>query len=221
MVNYKKINVNNIDLNTINNLYCFLVNNKYSFLILNYNNKSFVLTKEKSLFKINNEIEFINNCKKDIYYKTNIINKKIKIKTKDMKIFNKYINKYKNVLLQNKNNNYIFGCIAVKSRRGFVTTARGKKNLDDYVFVKNINHKNNIIKAINKKATLNAPLLDHLFKNKKIKTIVHLHIFDNNLPFYDYAFAGTKNDSVRNNSTSFNICNHGVVYLFDKNNNLI
>ncbi|MBO5884346.1 MAG: hypothetical protein J6Q51_00955 [Clostridia bacterium] len=197
-----------------------MINNKYQFLILNYKNKLFVLTKEKTILKINNKTEFINNCKKDIYYKTNIINKKININKKDLQLFNKNIKKYENILLKNKNK-YIFGCIAIKSKKGFITTIRGKQNLDEFVFVKNVDHKNNIVNTINKKATLNAPLLDILFANKKIKTIVHLHKFDNNLPFYSFAFAGTKKDSFRKNNNSFNIIGHGVFYLFDKNNNLI
>ena len=58
-------------------------------------------------------------------------------------------------------------------------------------------------------------------KNRKVKAIVHLHEFDNKLPFYDYAFPGTLKDSVRDNTTSFNIMYHGVIYLFDKNGNIL
>ena len=85
----------------------------------------------------------------------------------------------------------------------------------------NVNFIKNEIFVLNKKATLNAPLLANIFRNKKVKCIVHLHIFDCKLPFYDYTFPVTQRDSLRNNKTSFNIKNHGVYYLFDKNEKLL
>ena len=117
---------------------------------------------------------------------------------------------------------YIFGSIAVKTDSGFITTIRGKENLNDYTIVYDVDHINHTLNVIDKKATLNAPLLDYLFKNEKVKVIVHInHEFDDKLPYYDYAFPGTVRDSTRNNKTSFNIKHHGVIYLFDKNGNLI
>lgn len=221
MTNYKTINIKNIQPKTINKMYIFLLNNNYSFLILKHKNNLFVLTKEKTIFKINNIIEFINEYQKNVFYKTNLINKKTTINLQDLQIFKNYIKKYKKYLYKTKCNKYIFGCIAVKTNNGFITTTRGKQNLNDFTLVESVDHKNKIINVINKKATLNAPLLDHLFKNPKIKAIVHLHKYNNNLPFYEYAFPGTVKDSIRNNTTSFNIRHHGLVYLFDKNNNLI
>ena len=117
---------------------------------------------------------------------------------------------------------YIFGSVAVKTYKGFITTIRGKENLNGYTIVSNVNHINHTLNVINLKATLNAPLLDYLFKNEKVKVIVHMnHEYDDQLPYYDYAFPGTVKDSIRNNKTSFNIKHHGLIYLFDKNGNLI
>ena len=134
-----------------------------------------------------------------------------------------YIQKYKDIMQKNiYGDKYIFGSVAVKTDKGFITTIRGKENLNGYTIVSNVNHINHTLNAINLKATLNAPLLDYLFKNEKVKVIVHInHEYDDQLPYYDYAFPGTVKDSIRDNKTSFNIKHHGVIYLFDKNGNLI
>ena len=158
----------------------------------------------------------------DIYYKTIIKNSNININEQDLNIYHTYINKFKGKLTEKiYNDKYYFGCVAVKTNKGFITTIRGKQNLDEYTVIENVDHKNHIVNAINKKATLNAPLLDYLFKNKNVKTIVHLHDFDDNLPYYDYAFPGTARDSIRDNVTSFNIKYHGVIYMFDKKGNIL
>lgn len=223
MINYKKIEVINLDINIINEIYKDLLINKWHFVILNVNRSLKVLTKEKSIFDIESEEEFVNNYNKNIYYKTIISNKNIMINKDDLNIYNEYIGKYKNIMEKNiYGDKYIFGSVAVKTENGFITTIRGKENLNDYTFVNNVDHINHTISVIDKKATLNAPLLDHLFKNKKVKVIVHInHEYDNKLPYYDYAFPGTTKDSIRCNKTSFNIRHHGVIYLFDKEGNLI
>ncbi|MBQ7141254.1 MAG: hypothetical protein IJO32_07120 [Bacilli bacterium] len=223
MVNYKKIYVLNINSEIIEETYRSLLENKWHFVILDVNGVLNILTKEKSLFKINNERQFINEFEQDIYYKTIISNQKMIINEYDLKIFNEYIKKYKDIILKNiYGDKYIFGSIAVKTENGFITTIRGKENLNDYTFVNSVDHTNHTLNITNKKATLNAPLLDYLFKNDRVKVIVHInHEFDDKLPYYDYAFPGTVRDSIRDNKTSFNIKHHGVIYLFDKNSNLI
>ena len=69
MNNYRKINLPNFDSALINTIYEELLKSKYNFTIININKKNYVLTKEKSLFEIN-ETEFINAYKQDIYYKS-------------------------------------------------------------------------------------------------------------------------------------------------------
>lgn len=223
MTNYKKIYVSSIDNKIIDETYKNLLENKWHLVILDVNGVLNVLTKEKSLFNINNEQQFINDFKQDIYYKTIIINKNISINENDLNIYNAYIQKYKDIMGKNiYGDKYVFGSVAVKTDKGFITTIRGKENLNDYTLVNSVDHTNHTLNVENKKATLNAPLLDYLFKNEKVKVIVHInHEYDNNLPYYDYAFPGTVRDSIRNNKTSFNIKYHGVIYLFDKNGNLI
>ena len=203
----------------IDELYNKLLNEHQSFLFINDN---LVLTKERSIIKVDNKKKFLDDFNNDIYYKTIINNEKNNINKKDLELYHKYINKYKDKLTKTKyNDKYYFGCIAVKTKNGFITTIRGKENLNDYTLVSSVDHNNHIINVINKKATLNAPLLDHLFKNNNVKVIVHLHEFDNNLPYYDYHFPGTVKDSIRNNITSFNIKYHGVIYLINKKGEII
>lgn len=223
MISYKKIYVSSIDNKIIDEVYKRLLQNKWNFVILDVNDVLHVLTKEKSLFNINNEQRFINSCEQDIYYKTIIENKNISINKNDLNIYIVYMQKYKDIMQKNiYGDKYIFGSVAVKTDKGFITTIRGKENLNEYTIVTNVNHKNHTLNVINVKATLNAPLLDYLFKNEKVKVIVHInHEYDDKLPYYDYAFPGTVKDSIRDNKTSFNVKYHGIIYLFDKNGNLI
>ena len=223
MISYKKIYVSSIDNKIIDEVYKRLLQNKWNFVILDVNDVLHVLTKEKSLFNINNEQQFINSCEQDIFYKTIIENKNISINKNDLNIYIVYMQKYKDIMQKNiYGDKYIFGSVAVKTDKGFITTIRGKENLNEYTIVTNVNHKNHTLNVINVKATLNAPLLDYLFKNEKVKVIVHInHEYDDKLPYYDYAFPGTVKDSIRDNKTSFNVKYHGIIYLFDKNGNLI
>lgn len=223
MINYKKYVISNMDEKSINDTYNKLLKNKWHFVILDIDNKLYILTKEKSIFEIKNEDDFINNFKKDKYYKTVVDNSSTVVNKNDLNIYKKYIQKYKEIMMRNiYGDKYIFGSVAVKTTNGFITTKRGKENLDDYTLVNGVDHINHIVKVSNKKATLNAPLLDYLFKNNKVKVIVHInHEYDDKLPYYDYAFPGTEKDSKRDNGTSFNIKYHGVIYLFDEKENLI
>ena len=211
------------NLNTdFDNLYNELLNKKEQFLFVSCKGIKYVLTKEKSIIPINDTKTYLNSIKNDIYYKSIVKNYEINIDKKDLELYKNYIQKFNKQLTEKKyNDKYYFGCVAVKTNNGFITTIRGKRDLNEYTLVLNVDHDNHIINVFNKKATLNAPLLDYIFKNRKVKAIVHLHEFDNKLPFYDYAFPGTLNDSVRNNTTSFNIMYHGVIYLFDKNGNIL
>ena len=222
MFNDKKLRLINNFNEDIDVLYNELLRKKEQFIFMNYNNSKYVLTKEKSIIPIEDVDEFLQSFKDDIYYKSIIKDKKICIENKDLELYKYYIEKFKKQLTEKKyNDKYYFGCVSVKTKNGFITTIRGKKDLNEYTLIEKVNHKNHTISVFNKKATLNAPLIDILFKNKKVKAIVHLHEFDNNLPFYDYAFPGTIKDSMRDNKTSFNIRYHGVLYLIDKNGNIL
>ena len=222
MNNYKRVNVSDMEDRNIDILYKELLNKKYQFMILYCNGKKYVLTKERSIMEIDSEEMFFNDFENDIYYKTIIKNSDVNINKQDLNIYNSYIHKFKDKLTEKRyDDKYYFGCVAVKTNQGIITTVRGKQNLDDYTMIENVDHKNHVINVFNKKATLNAPLLDYLFQNENVKAIVHLHDFDNTLPYYEYAFPGTVKDSVRDNTTSFNIKHHGIIYMFDKDGNIL
>ena len=222
MHDFKRVVIDNTLDTTIDGFYEELLNNRYSFMLLYFEDKKYVLTKERSLIAINDEEKFLKKFENDIYYKTIVKEGSTFVYPKDLNLFYSYLEKYKEQLEKKKyGNKYYFGCVAVATTDGFITTIRGKEKLDDYTLVKEVNHENHTIEVVNKKASLNAPLLDYLFKNEKVKVIVHLHDFYDNFNYEEYAFPGTVRDSKRCNTTSFNIKNHGVIYLFDKDGNLL
>ena len=224
MSNYKKIKLTSVEDKFINEVYSELLLNKWHFVILDIDNQLKVLTKEKSIVDIDDEQEFLNSYLNDVYYKSKIIESCESLNNLDIDLYYKYIEKFKHSLEKNiYGGKYLFGSVAVRNDNGFITTIRGKENLNNFTIVYDVNHKDHIVKVANKKATLNAPLLDYIFKkNKNIKVIVHLNgEFDNYLPTLEYAFPGTEKDSIRNINTSFNIRHHGLVYLFNETGKLI
>lgn len=130
---------------------------------------------------------------------------------------------------------YVFGTVAVRNMaiaqpsgyRGFWTTGRGKKELDSFVQVFRVNHTSKRVYTYHNKATLNAPLLDHLFMTiPEAYTIVHAHVpnkikIPESLPVLDYAPPGTVRDSIRYVKGSFIIRDHGYFLLYDKEGNLL
>lgn len=216
------IEVNNLD-NDIDGCYNELLISKKQFKFIKYNGKCYAITKEKSIIPIDDVDKFLNGFKDDIYYKTILLNETPYINENDLNLYYSYIEKYKEVLTAKKyNDKYYFGCVAIKTDNGFITTIRGKEDLNDFTIIKSVDHDKHIIYVYNKKATLNAPLIDYLFKNANVKAMVHLHeMKDNNLPILEYAIPGTVRDSKRRIRTSFNIKYHGAVYLFDKKGNIL
>ena len=127
---------------------------------------------------------------------------------------------------------YVFGsvaqrCIDLKSEyKGFWTTGRGKRELNFLVRVLSVDHKNRIVHTYKDKATLNAPLLDHIFTTMpNVSRIIHAHILSKykvpDLPILDYAPPGTVRDSIRKVKRSFVIKDHGCFLLYDKEGILI
>ncbi len=224
MIKYEIKKINKLNEKVRDKLYKDLLLNKWHFLILDMNDDKFVLTKEGSLFQIDNIDKFIDDADNDIYYRTEIVNNSDVINKESLEIFKKYINKYRDEIEKNLyGGKYLFGSIAVRiNENEFITTIRGKENLEDYTIVKKVDHNKHIVYVDEKKATLNAPLLDTLFNNKDVKVIVHInHKYDNSLKSYEYAFPGTVRDSNRDNDTSFNIKHHGLFYLINDKDEII
>ena len=221
MIKYLVKEISNVD-KEIDDVYKLLLDKKYQFVIIKNNEKYYCLTKEKSMFVIDDIESFISSAKEDVYYKT-IKEEVSEINEDDLNKYYAYIDKYKSKLTNNLyGDKYIFGSVAIKCDKGFITTIRGKEDLSDYAYVNYVDHDNKIVSVNDKKASLNAPLLSCLFENENVKYIVHInHEYDNSLVSYKYAFPGTLKDSKRDNSKSFNIENHGVFYLFDKEGEII
>lgn len=115
----------------------------------------------------------------------------------------------------------IFGSFAFKTSYGFVTTSRGKSlGTDDLCDVYEVNHDSLTITA-SKKATLNAPLFDLIFKqNPNINIIVHGHDTIGEIFHNQYEFPGTTGDlkNCPKNKDFFNINlkHHGFIAGFSK-----
>ncbi len=121
---------------------------------------------------------------------------------------------------------FVFGTVAQRCKEGFLTTGRGKKELDSIVRVLRVDHGERKVYTLQGKATLNAPLLDHIFNElPEVQSIVHTHLESKmafpNLPILDYAPPGTVRDSIRDVNGSFIVKNHGTYLLYDKDNKLI
>ena len=107
---------------------------------------------------------------------------------------------------------YMFGTIAVRDQRGFLTTGRGKNELADKAFVESVDHERRVVTTSTaRKATLNAPLLSTLFNLWPMAdAIVHWHRQEPNVSTLPYAPSGTVRDSLRDPILpSFNIAGHG------------
>jgi len=135
--------------------------------------------------------------------------------------FRNLVNKlYDNGDFTETKSGFVFGTVAVRQNKGFLTTSRGKKEVSDIAYVMNVKHDEKIVcihsnKGV--KATLNAPLLDFIFKkNPNVFKIIHNHNRQSKLPIEPYFQPGTDLDSLRNISTSFYIDGHGEFLLFNK-----
>jgi hypothetical protein len=101
---------------------------------------------------------------------------------------------------------------------GFVTTGRGKKELDETTYVREVDHVSKTVRVVGSKATLNAPLLDRIFDRKgpKVQGIVHLHEQRAGLDNLPYAPPGTVRDTMtRSCYEPFNIEGHGCFLFLD------
>jgi hypothetical protein len=217
MINYQTYKTDKLSQDYIDDLYFKLLKLKSAFVYIKFGDNNFILTKEKSLFSVDDFDLFLEQANSNVYYKT-IFGEPKKYSKKDVELFKRYLTEYKPKMSKVYGNKYLFGSVAVRTNNGqFITTIRGKETLDDYTIVNNVDYVNHIVIVSGEKATLNAPLLDVMFKNPRVKAVVHInHYYDDKLPYYPYAFPGTVRDSDRCNKTSFNIVNHGLVILLDK-----
>jgi len=128
------------------------------------------------------------------------------------------IEKYKSRFVEK--HGMIFGSVAVRSGSSFMITGRGKKELSSITKVTHVDHASRRLWVDGPvKASLNAPLMDTIFKNyPQVSYIVHYHDHAYGLNKQPWASPGTLEDSQRPGS-SFVIEKHGCVLSFDKKGN--
>jgi hypothetical protein len=209
-------------------------------------NQKYAVTKERAVIPLGQGelADFILQCMNDQYYHTVV--KTSGTEHLDLHQgsdqFRKYqeaIAKAKKLMERFKNKfpvrqgGYVFGTVAVRhgSYSWFVTTTRGKKELEDFGLVLGVNHDDRknwtstYTVLADKKVTLNAPLLDQIFQiYPDVEAIVHYHELDSGLPLLRWAPPGTERDSVRvlmrshpsDYGRGFEIEHHGVYRLFRK-----
>lgn len=207
--------------------------------------KKFIVTKERGVHEVSQDglAGWIWEILQDEYYKTQTeIDHRIEF-PEDALVFEK-IMEIKGIRDNFKEcfeptpEGYVFGTIALRVKgESFLTTSRGKKELKSFVLVDKVDHEQKIVYAPNRgvpptpiKATLNAPLLDHIFKTMPyVDSILHMHdisnipferTFDKSLlekmPVLDYAPPGTVRDSIRDIKGSFIIKDHGWFFLYSQ-----
>lgn len=186
--------------------------------------KKYIVTKERGVHPIGMSVlaEYLWQMINDEYYHTEIQNDDY-IKLELAQQFQDIKKRFQDKFVPTPEG-YVFGTIAVRAPSvGFLTTGRGKRELDDFCYVNSVDHETLTVKSTGKKATLNAPLLDYLFmRNPTVQTIVHYHEQNPRLRLtLPYAPPGTRRDSLRYQTTSFNIEEHGCFLLLDKNLNIL
>ena len=148
----------------------------------------YAVTKEKGIIEFkfpqseNTFVNFIIEATKDKYYSTEIewyddidLYDYHTAKLRLVHFLKKYNKKFTKTYGKEK---YKFGTVAVRigETNAFVTTARGKKEMEEAVVVHKVDHRGRKVYTVNQKATLNAPLLHKLLKNdKSLSAIVHYH----------------------------------------------
>ena len=180
--------------------------------------QKYTVTKERGVhpMNMNQMVKFIKECVNDRYYTTKFSDT-TEPYLRCIHDWHVLVNKFASDFVETPEG-YVFGTIAIKNPDGsFLTTSRGKRELDEKATVVNVNHMTHQVIAYNgQKASLNAPLLDWIFRtNPKVHAIVHTHKVDNTFPTQSYAIPGTVRDSQRNVKESFNIEGHGCFILLD------
>ena len=184
--------------------------------------KKYIVTKERGVHPVENEglLDYLWSLMTDEYYRTSVIPQEHV--SEEEAVFRAEVTRWTQQmpeLFTRVESGLLFGTIAMRppsGAEGFWTTSRGKKELSGAVYVKNVDHADRRVYAVNTKATLNAPLLDRIFQTMPtVQSIVHAHHQLDELPTLPYAPPGSVRDTEREATSSFNIAEHGCFLLFD------
>ncbi|MBI4992292.1 MAG: hypothetical protein HZB99_03670 [Candidatus Harrisonbacteria bacterium] len=179
--------------------------------------QKYAVTKERGVHPVMQQelAEWVWQMVNDEYYHTHLVDEQAISENAQSQIrnsMNQFSSKFKAV-----ENGIVFGTIAIRHKSGFLTTGRGKRELDTLVNVLGVDHeRREVVVAGLMKASLNAPLLAKIFENSEVDSIVHYHQQESGLPTLLYAPPGTARDTNRRNDISFNIKGHGCMLLFNK-----
>ena len=175
--------------------------------------KKIALTQDGSIF----ECSFDEHC--------DVMNRLIQetfYKTKEEKI-DFMMNEDDNFVIENyspkEEDARYYGTFAIRKKNGFLTTKRGKKDYRDVTFVSKVDHDKTTVYAV-EKATLNAPLLDQVFKmNPHFNILIHGHVLEGKKVHEQYEFPGTKGDlsfaCVMKNGEKILLNHHGFIVGFE------
>ena len=182
----------------------------------------YIVTKERGVHKVDFSqlADWIMEILHDEYYSTESILPDYSDVSEATQKLKEVIERYRDRFVEVENG-MKFGTVAwrVGDDSGFMTTGRGKRELDEITYVREVDHTNKVVRVIGSKSTLNAPLLDSIFQmnGSKVQGIVHLHEQLPGFPTYSYAPPGTVRDSLfRPCDRSFNIEGHGCFIFLDK-----
>lgn len=187
--------------------------------------QKFVVTKERGVHPVarGDLADYLWTMMSDTYYRTVAVDNVPEVVANEEADFLDFVRKtaQENAsIFPTVEGGLVFGTIARRSKSGgFWTTARGKKELTEATWVRSVDHESLVIEAGPKKATLNAPLLDTIFRHMpEVHSIVHGHRQIIDFPTVHYAPPGTIRDSRRmlHTNTSFNIAEHGCFFLLDE-----
>lgn len=164
--------------------------------------------------------QFIIDCTADLYYRTELNAPMNGIGPEHFNSFNEVVSVWGERFKQTPEG-YVFGTVAIRGpswSQSFLTTGRGKNELEDTAVVHSVDHENRIVRVTgSRKATLNAPLLDRIFQHDpRAKKIIHFHEQLPDVPTLPYAPAGTVRDAMRalpHGPVAFNIAGHGCFIL--------
>ena len=179
--------------------------------------QKYAVTKERGVHAVTQSelAKWIRNTITDMYYYTT--------QTREENIPNDKLTRIRNLIqtfsirFMTVESGVVFGTVAIRCPEGFLTTGRGKHELDTVVQVRKVDHeKKEVIVGGHIKASLNAPLLARIFENPEVEYIVHYHEQESGIPTQPYAPPGTKRDTNRDIKTSFNIQEHGCMLFFNK-----
>lgn len=197
LIGYKLLDVEDEELITVARH--MLYHSKSNLVFANHprwaKERKIAITADGAAFDVNFEehVDLIDHLLKQTFYHT-VMSEIDLLDCSNLSIEQKYIAEH---YPRTGQDGMIFGTFAIKVSKGFVTTTRGKKNGEQALaHVISVDHNKHEIVA-SEKATLNAPLLDRLFKQyPHVKYIIHNHK-NLGLPLQDkYQFPGTNGDNL-------------------------